>query len=205
MSAWKTVIKDAEKLLTWAAELNPGPWERHSYSVGKAARAIAEASGMDPDRAYVSGLLHDIGRYEGVRGLHHIYAGYVLLNEKGYKDIAEICLSHSFPVQDIGAYSGGNYDCTPGEMSVITGYLENACYNDYDRLIQLCDGLGDAEGVCLLEKRLVNVVMRYGFNDFTIRKWDALFSIKKYFNERINGNIYDLFYDEIRDVTFRDA
>ena len=195
--------KEAEQLLIWAHEQNPGPWADHSRVVARAAGTIAKQSGLDPEKAYLSGLLHDIGRYEGVRGLHHVYAGYELLNEKGFAEIAAICLSHSFPYQCIGAYSGGDWDCTEDELIVITSFLEKSEYNDYDKLIQLCDAVGDAEGVCMIEKRLVNVVRRYNFNEFTLKKWDSFFELKDYFDKLCSKNIYDLFYDEIRDVSFR--
>ena len=58
------------------------------------------------------------------------------------------------------------------------------------------------EGVCLIEKRLVNVVTRYGFNELTLKKWAAFHEIKDYFDKKTGGNIYDLFYDEVRKVTF---
>lgn len=193
---------EAEALLLWAHVQNPGPWMEHSHIVARAAKTIAEHAGLDPDRAYVSGLLHDVGRYEGVRGLHHVYAGYDLMLKKGYETIAEICLSHSFAFQDIGAYGGGDWDCTDQELSVITTYLSEASYNEYDKLIQLCDAIGSAQGVCLIDVRVLDVIRRYGFNDFTLRKLDAVFSLKQHFDTLCNENIYDLFYDEIRMVSF---
>lgn len=195
-------IEEAEKLLSWAQGKNPGLWVKHSQVAARAAEEIAKQSGLDPKRAYISGLLHDIGRYEGVRGLHHIYAGYELLCKAGYPQTARICLSHSFPYQALGAYSGGDYDCTDEELSVITTFLDKEEYDDYDRLIQLCDSLGSADGVCLIEKRFVDVVRRYGFNDFTLKKWDSIFGLKEYFDKLCRKNIYDLFYDEIRMVSF---
>ena len=105
---------DAEAILLWAYGQNPGPWADHCRVVARIAKTIAKESGLDTNRAYVSGLLHDIGRYEGVMGLRHIYAGYEMMMRKGYDLIAEICLSHSFPYQDIGAYSGGDLDCSHG-------------------------------------------------------------------------------------------
>ncbi len=89
---------EAERLLSWASEQNPGIWVDHCKTVARAAETIASKCGLDVNRAYISGLLHDIGRYEGVRKLHHVYAGYELLKGKGYNEISEICLSHSFPV-----------------------------------------------------------------------------------------------------------
>jgi len=194
--------EEAEMLLEWAYEQNPVPWADHCRVVARAAETIAKASGLDADRAYISGLLHDIGRYEGVRGLHHVYAGYELLKKHGYETIAETCLSHSFPYQNIDEYIG-EFDCSPEELSVIVTFLNETTYNDYDKLIQLCDAMGTVQGVCLIEKRIVDVVMRYGFNDLTLKKWDSIFSLKAYFDELSGGNIYDLFYNEIRDITFR--
>jgi HD superfamily phosphohydrolase YqeK len=53
----------AEKLLAESAVLNPGPWEMHSRHVALGAELIAaRCSGLDPERAYILGLLHDIGR-----------------------------------------------------------------------------------------------------------------------------------------------
>ena len=134
--------------------------------------------------------------------MHHIYAGYALLKKEGYTELAEICLSHSFACQVLGAYSGSNYDCTPEEMGVITTFLAEASYNDYGKLIQLCDTIGSAGGVCLMEKRMVDVVRLYGYNEYTLKKWEAIYGLKAYFDGLFQGNIYDLFYDEIRRVSF---
>lgn len=45
-----------------AGEFNPGPWVKHSANVAAAAKIIAGASGLNPEKAFVCGLLHDIGR-----------------------------------------------------------------------------------------------------------------------------------------------
>lgn len=195
--------EEANAMLVKAHEQNPGPWADHCRVAASVAETIAKECDMDSHRAYVSGLLHDIGRYEGVRGLHHVYAGYEAMKDKGYNQIARICLSHSFPSKDIDAYAGGDLDCTPVEMAVIESFISEVIFDDYDKLIQLCDAMSMAEGVCLIELRLFDGVRRYGFNDFTLRKWDAFFELKKYFSELCGKNVYDLFYDEIRDVCFR--
>ena len=41
-----------------------------------------------------------------------------------------------------------------------------------------------------LEKRLVDVVMRRGFNDLTVDKWKAFFKLKEYFDEKAGQDIY---------------
>ena len=61
--------KTAEALLAEAEPHNPGPWGDHSRIAAHCAEAIARACGLDADKAYVLGLLHDIGRRYGKRHL----------------------------------------------------------------------------------------------------------------------------------------
>jgi len=194
--------EDAIQLLEWASECNPGSWVNHSKVVARAAETISKKCGLDTHRAYISGLLHDIGRYDGTRDLHHVYAGYELLKSRGYSQIAEICLSHSFPYQNIDEYFGKN-DCSQEGIEVITSYLSKSTYDDYDKLIQICDAIGTPEGVTLIEVRIMDVIRRHGFAELTLQKIEALFDIKMYFDKLCNMSIYDLFYDEVRDISFR--
>jgi len=194
--------EEADSLLAWAHEQNPGPWMNHSRVVARAAETIADKCGLDTQRAYVSGLWHDIGRYEGKRALHHVYAGYELLKSKGYGQIGEICLSHSFPFQDIREYIGKN-DCSPKETGFIASFLMNASYNEYDRLIQLCDAIGTADGVSLIEVRLMDVIRRHGVGNLIPMKIESYFGLKEHFDKLCKMNIYHLFYDEIKSNVFR--
>lgn len=185
-------VKEAERLLAEAAGLNPGPWIDHNKTAGFCARAIAEkCKDMNPDSAYVMGLLHDIGRREGIMDMRHIYAGYSFMNAMGYDDSARICLTHSYPYKNINAYNGQN-DCSDEETEFIHKFIDRLEYNDYDRLIQLCDAISFPDGPTYMEKRLVDVVLRRGFNDLTIPKWKAFLELKKYFDEKTGMDIYRL-------------
>ena len=53
----------ALELLEWGEKQNPGPWRAHSLTAARAAEAIANACGMDAERAFVFGALHDIGEH----------------------------------------------------------------------------------------------------------------------------------------------
>jgi putative nucleotidyltransferase with HDIG domain len=195
--------KKAEEYLVWAGQKNPGLWTEHSKVVARAARIIAEkVEGLDSEKAYVLGLLHDIGRYVGVTSIKHIYDGFQLMIADGYDEVAQICITHSFPIQNFETYAGGNNDCTENETSIIKEFLNNAVYTDYDRLIQLCDSLSLPAGICLMEKRLMDVVMRYGVKEHTVEYWKKMFEIKNYFAEKINTkSFYDLFPESIQ-ITF---
>ena len=113
------------------------------------------------------------------------------MNSLCYDDCAQICLTHSFPYKDILSYNGQN-DCTAEETEFIKSFIENTKYDDYDKLIQLCDALALPFGATYIEKRLVDVVMRRGFNDLTIPKWKVFFELKEYFDKKTGTDIYKL-------------
>lgn len=190
----------ASELLAWAGGKNPGPWEQHSRAVARAAEAIAQACGMDAERAWVYGALHDIGRYEGFYVMRHIVTGWRLMMEKGAPDVARVCLTHSFPLPVIGAYMGV-HDISEGDEAVVIGAIEQPM-DDYDRLIQLCDGLAGADGVCLMEKRIVDVILRHGIVPMQMQVIEARFKILERFQARIGHSIYALF-PEVVENTFR--
>lgn len=182
----------AELLLKEAENLNSGLWISHSKTAGFCAKAIAEkCDNLDPHTAYVLGLLHDIGRREGVTEMKHIIDGYNFMKSLGYEENARICLTHSFPYKDIKAYTGQN-DCTNEETKFITNVILNTEYNDYDKLIQLCDALALPSGATYIEKRLVDLTLRRGFNDLTIPKWKSFFELKDYFDNKTGTDIYEI-------------
>lgn len=186
---------EAEKELSLAAQLNPGPWEQHSISVAKNAKLIAEkVSSMDCGKAYVMGLMHDIGRRTGIKGILHIFDGYDYMMSIGQEEIARICLTHSFPLQDINTFSG-KYDCSSEQKRFLQNYLESVEYDNYDMLIQLCDAISLPNGACIMEKRFIDVALRHGLSDFTIDKWKAFMNTKKHFDELCGCNIYTLLPD----------
>ena len=87
---------EAEQILSEAEQLNPGLWVAHSRKVAECAEAIARYCSMNPDKAYVLGLLHDVGRRAGMGQLRHVYYGWKHMNELGYPAVAKVCLTHSY-------------------------------------------------------------------------------------------------------------
>ena len=182
----------ARRELELAAQANPGLWVRHSQNTGEAARRIAaRCPGMDSEKAYVCGLLHDIGRRTGLAAVLHIIDGYDYAMAQGWDEVARVCLTHSFPIQDIEA-DIGKKDITPQQYRFIQQFLEQVEYDEYDRLIILCDSLADANGFCILEKRLVDTTRRYGAFPFTVERWNRTFAIKEAFEARIGCSVYRL-------------
>lgn len=184
---------EAEAMLAEAARLNPGPWAQHSRHVAEAARAIAgHLPGLDPEAAWVVGLLHDIGRRAGVTGMRHVLDGYRYLSGLGYEDAARISMTHSFACRHIEEIFGVR-DFSPDELDEIEAYLAAVELDDYDRLIQLCDALAMAEGYVLMEKRMIDVALRYGgVTEQVLEKWREKFRIKADFESRMGRSIYAL-------------
>lgn len=183
----RELIEDAEKA-------NPGPWVNHSKAVAFCAEKIAmHCADLNAEKAYVLGLLHDIGRKFGVKHLAHIYDGYVYMSESGYDEVARICMTHSFSVKKIDSYVG-KFDVTNEVLGFIKDYLLHIEYDDYDRLIQLCDAMGSATGVVPVECRMADVKKRYGY--YPQEKWEKNIQLTEYFSHKIGRDIYELFCEK---------
>lgn len=178
-----------------AGKMNPGLWTKHSYNVALAAECIAKhCLGLDAGRAFVLGLLHDIGRRTGIAAVRHIIDGYDYTIQQGWDEVARICLTHSFPVKDIDA-DIGNKDITPVQYAFIKQFLKDVEYDDYDKLIILCDALADTNGFCILEKRFVDTTRRYGIYPFTLDRWNKTYEYKEHFEEMTSQSLYALLPD----------
>ena len=181
----------AERELELGNSLNPGAWTEHSRNVARACEIIAAAAGLDAEKAYILGLLHDIGRRIGRCGQKHIYAGYVYCLDRGWDEAAKISMTHSYLFND-AEIGGAIYDGSDDEWEFVKEYMRKVQFDDYDRLVQLGDAIADAEGFCFAEKRLVDVALRYGVLPRMIDKWKKLFEIKAYFDNKCGQSVYNL-------------
>lgn len=185
-------IQTVEQALKEASESNPGPWADHSRYVAQACKNIAShCNDLSSEQAYLFGLLHDIGRFSGVSSERHLIDGYRYCMERGWEKAAQICISHAFMIQDIDT-SIGAFDVSDEDYLFMKEFIEEAVYDDYDRLVQLCDALAMPTGFCFLEKRFVDVTIRYGMHPATIDRWKKILEIKALFEERIGCSIYTL-------------
>lgn len=181
--------EEAKKILKDSEPLNPGPWGNHCRLVALCAEKIAAAVGLDENKAYVCGLLHDIGRRFGVCHLRHVTDGYFYMMSLGFDEVAKICLTHSFPCNSIDDYIG-NFDITAEELNLLQEKLKSVEFDDYDRLIQLCDSLAGGESIMTIEERMNDVKNRYGF--YPKAKWNKNLEIKDYFEEKLGKDIYSI-------------
>ena len=181
--------KEAEAILEEGLSQNPGKWGMHCRNAAVSAERIGTAAGLDPDRCYVSGLLHDIGRKAGPVQLLHVYHGWKYMNALGYPAIARICLTHSFALQSIDAY-GGAFDVSKEAIEEMKQALERLEYDDYDRLIQLCDNISGASGIMRMEDRIRDIRSRYP--NYPEKKEKITLRLIDYFSEKCGADIYAL-------------
>ena len=181
----------AEKSLEYAYENNPGPWADHSRYVAQACENIAKrCPHLDNDDAYIYGILHDIGRHAGVTSEKHLLDGYRYCKARGWDKAAQICISHAFMIKDISS-SISVFDMSSEDKAFMEEFVQTTVYDDYDRLVQLCDALALPTGFCLLEKRFVDVAIRYGSHPVLVDRWKAVLDIKAYFEKIMGCSIYD--------------
>ncbi len=185
-------VERAEREMEIAEGMIKGLWAPHSRVTAVNARIIAENCGMDRDKAYILGLLHDIGRRKGSWGVDHIFDGYEYMTGLGEHEIARISMTHSYPeIPNFGEYIAA-VKCSDERRAFLKSYLDGIVYDDYDRLIQLCDSISLPTGACIIEKRLVDVALRHGMKEFSVDKWKSFMRIKKKFDDMCGCNIYTL-------------
>ena len=198
----------ADKIFSWAKEQEIcsdrefSAWVAHSFGAAKVAEEIAKRiPEIDTDRAYASGLLHDIGRYQGIKtGMYHIIAGYNILMQEDLPEIARISLTHSFyPKSKILEFKQIGND---KEWELVKKVVSESEYDDYDMLIQLADYMAGSHGVTTIERRFCSVLARHGLG-VPRDELLSLLGLKDYFDSKVGGNIYELFREEIAESSIR--
>ena len=75
----------------------------------------------------------------------------------------------------------GKIDITAAVLTELTQLLFSYAYDDYDRLIQLCDGIALPTGSVSVEERITDVKKRYG--SYPEENRHKTLELKRYFEE----------------------
>jgi putative nucleotidyltransferase with HDIG domain len=169
-------------------------WMLHSIHVAALAHFITLKTDNDVNLAFTCGLLHDIGRIENKSFMHHIILGYKLLLTLN-KVAACVCLTHSFPLKNASYYQGFN-NCSSDEYIFLVNFLDTYNYSYYDKLIQLCDAIGNSDGFCKIEERLKDVISRAGKKSFTPIVQNAYLHLKSSFDDLLSCDMYDIAFSK---------
>ncbi len=176
-------------------------WVEHSICVGNAACKIAKALNLDSEYAKTLGYIHDIGKQfkKGGGVIPHAINGYNYLKELGYdEDYVGICIKHSFLNNDIDCLANDRdeTDKTNSNYEFIKEYIKKE-YTIYEKIINLCD-LMCAQKIYTVDKRMIDLLLRHGVYSKTHYHIEQTIKLKKYFDNLLGHNLYDLF-PEIKD------
>lgn len=165
----------------------------HSFAVAKIAEQIAQKTAyLNTEKAYVYGLLHDYGRIvdEYATKQYHGVVGYKLMNERGYPELARICLTHNFIQKD---FDISLMPHPKDDMLFCKAYLDTIEYDDYDLLLQLSDIINDLGETCTIEHRYQSISKRYNVE---YERLSALIiqtnQLKAYFDKLCGCDIYKI-------------
>ena len=141
----------------------------HYQNVAYVAATIAEHAGLNPQKAYILGLLHDFGEYieKTVPNTFHGTAGYDEMMSKGFDEVARSCLSHSFFSADFTPKDFLSYNSEQIVRAAVL--LKQQGFDDYDHLIHLADLMGAAQGIETLENRIQKLAIKYHLSDDDVK------------------------------------
>lgn len=167
-------------------------WIEHSICVGNVASLIAKKMKLDEDFAKTLGYIHDIGK-RFVFGSTHALLGYEYILQLGYDPkYANVCLTHSYLNNDINCVAGGVPDRGSKKYDFKKQFIENHKYTIYEKIINLCD-LICKQNVMTLEKRLIDIIIRYGAFENTQYHIKEAQKLKKEIEELLGTSVYSLF------------
>lgn len=184
-------LKQGRKKGTWYK------FHNHVYGVALMAEKIAEKLGLDSEKAYILGLMHDCGKiYEMYEKRFHGVIGYEMFKDKD-SDIAKVSMTHSFYYnmlprgKDFDRYFYGNVT----DKEFVKKYVKNNKLDEYDKIIQLSDSLANCNGLVTIDEREKEFSERYNFKmpSYIVKN---SYKMKEEFDERLGCDLYCLF-DEI--------
>ena len=163
----------------------------HYQNVGFIALKIAEQAGMDMQKAYILGLLHDYGEYieKTIPNTFHGTAGYDEMMSKGFDEVARTCLSHSFFNTDFEPKDFPAYDAK--QIIRASNLLKQQIFDDYDRLIHLSDLMAPYQKIDTIENRIKMIKEKYHLTeDDAASKIKQAKQLKDYFDKKCQKDVY---------------
>lgn len=165
----------------------------HTTGVATSAYKIAQQCGMDPNKAYILGLLHDYGKIKNEREnkYPHFLLGFDEMSALGYKDVAKISLTHSFPIKDFKLEDYPSFD--KKHLILTKQLLSTIEYDEYDKLIQLCDMFFAGLKKVTFQERIKDIELRYNItSEQTKILTQGAAANKQYFDSKCGCDIYTI-------------
>ncbi len=170
-------------------------WATHAQLVGDTAAIIAtklqeKSCNIDPEKVRVLGYLHDVGKKVGPK-MEHPYRGYCFLQALSYdEEYCEISLVHSFVNND--PFCNFADVVNPKRDQFLIDFIRKHKFTLEEKLISLCDQMVTTK-VMTIDRRIVDIISRYGVCTRTPDRIKALYQLKAEFDRLLGYNLYDLF------------
>ncbi len=176
---------------------NNDNWIKHCICVGNTAGIIAVALNLDEDYSKTLGYIHDIGKqfnYVSDGVYPHAIKGYNYLKNLGYdEEFAGICIKHSFLNNDINCLANSTDETDKNNVNYefFKEYIKND-YTIYEKIINLCDLMCTTKRMTI-DQRLNDIISRLGTHANTNYHINETKKLKKYFDDKLGYDLYDLF------------
>lgn len=165
----------------------------HFLAVARCAQTIAShTQSLNPQKAYILGLLHDCGQPAENRDKNkfHGLVGYEKMLKLGLDETARICLTHSFPEYD---FKPERFTYAFPAMVRCRQLIDELIYDDYDKLIQYSDMLCRGDVITDLKSRILYIVEAYKIKPKDARvRYRTMLKIKRYFDTLCQCDTYKL-------------
>lgn len=189
----ENIFIDCNNALSNQPERKRETLHQHCHLVAYCAMVIAaNVYHLDADKAYILGLLHDYGKHqdENSGGIFHGIQGYNDMMAMGYSEVARVCLTHSFLIKD---FNRSQYRYRETELAYSRELLNRIEYDDYDRLIQLCDILVSNMRLVNIKKRMRRISRLYGISIMELKPFfRTSLKLKQYFDILCGCDVYQL-------------
>ncbi len=186
-----------QNLTTEMANLHIGKKESfgHYLRVAQNAEGIAKClPHLNPEKAYIMGLLHDYGQVDEAKDHHffHGLIGYQKLCALGYDEAARAALVHSFfEHENITPERYHSYDANA--IRECAHLLSLTPFDDYDRLVHLADLMAVGEKATTIERRFEYLAATYRINEEMVKdKFALACNLKHYFDNLCGRDVYDI-------------
>ena len=164
----------------------------HYRDVARCAQILAKRLSLDEEKAYILGFLHDYGEFieRSFADTFHGTAGYDIMMQKGYDEVARVCLTHSFWE---GIYDPNHFTYCKKEVARAEELIKKLQLDEYDYLIQMSDLLCCEYKFVTVEERLNYIIKTYNVpvEDALIKRQKAK-KIKQEFDKKCGMDIYKL-------------
>ena len=173
-------------------------YEEHEIAVGACASILASACGLNVMKAGIMGYVHDIGKMisdEKKDKTFHGLTGYEYFKSIGEDELAQVCLTHSFPNIDFNNEEYRSYG--NDNINKARNILKTIELTDYDKIIQLSDLLVHFNGKTVLYEN-IKERMNYIEHEYNVehthilKKYRNAIHLKRYLESKYNLNIYKL-------------